>query len=339
MCVIAVYEAGLKLHEEELRNCFDYNNDGAGLMYWDKEKGKTRIRKGFFTFEDFWQAANEIPEDVHRVFHFRIATSGAIAPSTCHPFAVSDGYKTMGKANTFTDVGMVHNGILSEYTPKLGMKSKHSDTMQFIKEMAYPLGKAIWNKQVQELLAEHTRGNKLVFVGNNGSVAMLGEFTESKESGAWYSNTSYKRYKSYYTGKYTDYSTYGYDDVWYSDEYAEDYTGYYDTQQAVKTYEELLQREYPECVKGVVDTITDDGEAKKYYPVEVFVGKMSDDCMEQLVDDMYDLAYQYYVSIYDYMIKDYSIVFWVDYPTAIVGKKINGAQTIYAGDKDYTGGK
>ena len=39
-------------------------------MYWDKEKGKTRIRKGFFTFEDFWQAANEIPEDVHRVFIF-----------------------------------------------------------------------------------------------------------------------------------------------------------------------------------------------------------------------------------------------------------------------------
>ena len=333
MCVIAVYEAGLELNKTELQNCFDYNNDGAGLMYWDATKGKTHIKKGFFTFEEFWAEATKIPSDIHRVFHFRIATSGAIAPSTCHAFAVSDDYKAMGKANTYCDVGMVHNGILHSYTPKLGMASKHSDTMQFIKEMAYPLGNAIWKKQVQELLAQHTKGNKLVFLGNGGQVAMLGEFTESKESGAWYSNTSYQTYRTSWKTSYYDYDLYNYDDYSYDSAY-DDVSEHLN--QTTKTYEDFLKKTYPECLEGTVDTIDDDGVARKYYPVEVFFGKMDDDAVEEFIDEFTQFAYDNYTSVYDYLIKNYSVVFWVDYPSALINKRVNN-KTIFAGDKDYKG--
>lgn len=209
MCVIAVYEKDLELNKAELQECFYNNNDGAGFMYYDRDKDAVHISKGYFTFEELWAKLEKLPTDIDRVIHFRIATSGAINTSTCHPFPVCDSYKRMGRGDTYTEIGLAHNGVMHEYTPKLGIKSKHSDTMQFIKTMVHPLGSALWNTQVQELLEEHVSGNKFAIVAKD-KLVMLGNFVQSKESGAFYSNTSYETYKNWFytlTG-YNEYEDY-----------------------------------------------------------------------------------------------------------------------------------
>lgn len=289
MCVIAVYEKNLKLNKEELKNCFEYNSDGAGFMYYDKNMRATKIKKGFFTFEEFWNEASKLPTNIDRVFHFRIATSGAISASTCHPFPVAHNYKLMGNADSYTAIGMVHNGVLHDYTPKEGMKAKYSDTMRFIKEMAYPLGDAIWNDAVQELLEEHIGHSKLVFLGED-KIAMLGDFQQSKKSGAWYSNSSYQvsPYKSLYS-KATAIDTYG----WYNT----DYTNY---DMAVEVF----------C--GVVSEDR----------VEEFVGEMYVLCDEYGIE-IYDWYHKEY-SIVFYVDKPEKLKF-----ESILGKEIFIGETFY----------
>lgn len=311
MCVIAVYNKGLDLNKEELKTCYNNNPDGAGLMYYDRVKKKTRIKKGFFSFKEFWKVASQLPTDIDRVFHFRIATSGAISPSTCHPFALSDDYKIMGKANTYADIGMVHNGILDDYTPKKGMKSKHSDTMQFIKEMAYPLGDAIWKSQVRDLLEEHINGNKLVFVGSD-KLAVLGAFEESAESGALYSNSSYKksRWDIYFENDYcgTKYDTY-YDVI----EPTEEYVNY---------AKEFAPLSYESGFK--IDDMNWDGPTMTY-PVLVNTNGLDDETIDYVIDDLYDLSYQYGYYVWTYQDLKDCLIFWVDRPAEFVGLNVRGA--------------
>lgn len=118
MCVISFYEKGLVLNKSELENCFTGNPDGAGMMY--QTGNKIHIEKGFMDFPSFWAAAEKLPANVDRVFHFRIATSGKVSAACCHPFPVCDDYKKMSFAKCDTPMGFAHNGVLSEFTPKRG---------------------------------------------------------------------------------------------------------------------------------------------------------------------------------------------------------------------------
>ena len=88
MCVIAYYPTGLLLDKKELENCFDVNGDGAGIMYYDAKKELVKIEKGFMNWKAFWKAVQHVPVDTERVFHFRIATAGAVSKECCHPFPV-----------------------------------------------------------------------------------------------------------------------------------------------------------------------------------------------------------------------------------------------------------
>lgn len=300
MCVIAVYEKDLELNKQELQECFYGNPDGAGFMYFDNKKNKVHISKGYFTFDELWDKLQTIPTDVDRVIHFRIATSGAINTSTCHPFPVVDNYKTMGRGDVFCDVGLAHNGVMHEYTPKLGMKSKHSDTMEFVKTMVYPLGEAIWNTQVQELLEEHVSGNKFAIVGKD-KLVVLGDFQQSKDSHALYSNGSYKKPK---------------------------YASYYDYMSYTPTHDFAT-------IDDIGCKCIEDEYGFPYYPVEIFTGKLTESSEMEYVNEMFNLADDYGVDIYDYIPKGYSLVFYVSDPTVLVGEKINN-KTIMDGDYQYS---
>ena len=49
MCIIVAKKKGLELPTKEiLRNCFNYNSDGAGLMFNDGKQ--VFIEKGFMDF-------------------------------------------------------------------------------------------------------------------------------------------------------------------------------------------------------------------------------------------------------------------------------------------------
>lgn len=303
MCVIAVYHKDLELNEKELAECFRRNPDGAGFMYFDEKAQKVHISKGYFTFDELWEKLEKLPTNIDRVIHFRIATSGAIGTSTCHPFPVCDDYKKMGFGDVYANIGLAHNGVMHQYTSTKGMKSKYSDTMQFIKTMVYPLGESLWLPQVQELLEDHVVGNKFAIIAKD-QLVILGDFEQSKESHALYSNSSYKPYV------FTN-------NTWQN---------YYFSKPVKQTsYDDF----------GADSYVIDDGyESYEVYPVELFTGKVDNSKIDDYIDEFYDAADALGCGVYDYKIKEYSIVFYVDDPTIMDGETIFGKH-IMLGDFQY----
>lgn len=301
MCVIAIYEKNLELNREELSNCFKKNPDGAGFMYFDKKANKVRISKGYFTFDTLWEQLETLPVDVDRIIHFRIATSGAINTSTCHPFPVCDDYKQMGRGEIYCNEALAHNGILYEYTPKKGMKSRYSDTMCFVKQMVHPLGEAIMNKQVQDLLEEHTMRNKFAIL-NHDQLVVLGDFEQSRDSLALYSNSSYYVHK--WESHYLDFD-------W----------GY--------TTSKGKSEKLPEDFEVTGTDLTGYGyslgeDNYDTFPIELWTGACDAELSADYIDAVYDLCYNLDIFVGDWEEKDFSIVFYVDCPDLLISESILG---------------
>ena len=63
MCIIVNKPKGVEMPSMKvLERCFDYNSDGAGLMY--ALKGKVEIRKGFMTFDDFKKGLSKAEKSI-----------------------------------------------------------------------------------------------------------------------------------------------------------------------------------------------------------------------------------------------------------------------------------
>lgn len=217
MCIIAVYPKGLPFNTGELKKCFENNPDGAGVMW--QEKGKVRIKKGFMRQKSLFKFLKTLPTDVDRVIHFRIATSGKVSGACCHPFPVTGDFKQMMKTESVAPVAYAHNGVLTDYTPKEGMKSPFSDTMIFGKEVLSHLlttGVDLFDPIIDVMLEATIDGDRMVIMNGNETIT-IGRFITSEASGAQYSNTSY----SYSRNLFKSYGYYGY----YSDPCAAYYSG------------------------------------------------------------------------------------------------------------------
>lgn len=191
MCVIAVYKKGIKLNYAELKRCFINNPDGAGVMWQDEDS--VHIRKGFMTQQDFFQFLKTLPTDVDRVIHCRIATSGKISQACCHPFPVTNDYKRMMATDIKVPVAFAHNGILTAYTPKNGLKAKISDTMVFGKKVLnhlYQMHVNLFDTVIDDMLQHTINTDKMVLMDSH-HIVTLGTFITSEVSGAEYSNASY----------------------------------------------------------------------------------------------------------------------------------------------------
>lgn len=204
MCIIAVYPKGLPFNFGELKKCFQNNPDGAGVMW--QEKNEVHIKKGFMKQKALLKFLKTLPTNVDRVIHFRIATSGKVSGACCHPFPVSDDFKTMMRTELIVPVAYAHNGVLTDYTPKEGMKSPFSDTMVFGKEvLAHLLKKHVdLFDPIVDVMIEATIDGDRMAIMNGHEVITMGKFYTSSVSGAQYSNTSYSYdrslWKSYYYG-------------------------------------------------------------------------------------------------------------------------------------------
>ncbi len=76
MCIIAIQPMGVKIKENILKNCWDSNNDGAGIMY--VENGKIIVQREMHSFSDFMKLKRHADkQNSNIVMHFRIATSGS----------------------------------------------------------------------------------------------------------------------------------------------------------------------------------------------------------------------------------------------------------------------
>lgn len=155
MCIIVAKPKSIALPSDEIiKNCWDGNSDGAGIMYVREGDKKVNITKGFLTLDEFkssLKALNLQKEDL-AVLHFRIATTGGISPGNTHPFPITNRLTDLKKLNMATSVGIAHNGVLS-IKPKL---KNVSDTQEMIRTVLY-------SKDIREaLLRGDKKAHKLI---------------------------------------------------------------------------------------------------------------------------------------------------------------------------------
>lgn len=221
MCIIISKEKYGRLpSEEELKNSFMYNSDGAGFMY--VENGKVVIDKGYMTYDAFLKHYKSLLQkfdnfkDKSLVIHCRIGTSGKNIKENTHPYPISNEVKKLRSRHLHEDIGVAHNGIIHGYGTKTGL----NDTQEFIGKYIYPVYKN-WKefyKNVDFMAGLETITNsKLVFLTSDDELYYVGEFIDDK--GLKFSNSTYKYYYYSYKYQYNYEDYYGYNYDWYTRSY------------------------------------------------------------------------------------------------------------------------
>lgn len=200
MCIIVAKNKDVKLPSDDiLETCFLRNSDGAGFMYVNK--GKVIIDKGYMTYKAFKKHYDKLCKKYHNfekkslVIHFRIGTDGSNTPKNTHPFPVTNSYKDMQKAYFKTDLGLAHNGIISNYRPTK-KDGDISDTMKFTREYIYELKNVCKNFYKNEYLfktIDYISNGKVVLLDKDDNLYFSGYFIT--DNGIKYSNSTYKKYE------------------------------------------------------------------------------------------------------------------------------------------------
>lgn len=255
MCVIIVKDKNGNLpRKETLENCFNRNSHGAGFMY--VESGKVVIDKGYMNFKSFYRHFKRLCkkfnnfENKNLVMHMRISTSGGIERENTHPFPLTNSFKDMKKLYFRTDVGIAHNGIISEAKPSKEQEAQNiNDTMVFIKAYLNNIYQD-WNECFENNAfmtgVSIITGSKLAILDKEDNLRLVGDFRTFEDT--LFSNNSYEKYEikkySYnYDDYYDKYEEYGYYDSLYNQGYR-DYEGYertHDEYDIDERYEEIIE--------------------------------------------------------------------------------------------------
>lgn len=212
MCIAIVKKQGAVISDEQLRNSFRNNPDGAGIAYATKD-GILYYVKGIFTEDELIRQVRKAEEVAvgAMLIHCRIGTSGKKDKDNCHPHVVNN--------NTV----MIHNGILPITVPD---SSKVSDTVIYCQEILAKLPKDFMNNEAILKLIESDIGsnNKFAFLNNKGEYKIVNEDAGKWEKGVWYSNDShsYDRTTYYQRTMYHPYSLADEDGYGYDYEYIDD---------------------------------------------------------------------------------------------------------------------
>lgn len=220
MCIIAYAPKGKQIKEDTIRYMFEGNPDGAGIMWKPQDNALVEIRKGFMDVDALLEEYRKIPVDCEKAIHCRIATAGKVSTACCHPFPVRAKIKSLKKGKDTTSIAMMHNGTISYCNPKGGMQSNHSDTMEFVHSIVYPLRNNLDSKAIQTLITNSTL-SRFLFFRQDGDPILIGHWIE--KDGIFYSNDNYKPFALseysngfYNNGRYCYYNSfhkcYGYYD-------------------------------------------------------------------------------------------------------------------------------
>ena len=207
MCIIVAKRKGIELPTKEiLKNCFNYNSEGAGIMFNDGNQ--VFIEKGFMDFNSFYSRLEALDKEFNLVnsdlaLHFRISTSGNVDQGNCHPYPISTETSQLRNLSLVTDIGMAHNGVIRKHIPET--RSILNDTQTFIKNFVYNMYSS--NKEFLTVGAnikalEEEAGSKLCFITKD-NMYIIGKFIE-ETNGILYSNDTYLSYD--YGWGYEDYS-------------------------------------------------------------------------------------------------------------------------------------
>jgi len=273
MCIAISKPAGSIISKETLQRCFTANPDGAGFMY--ATGSKVKIRKGFFTFDEFYNAYKP-HEHKACAIHFRIKTHGAVEVSNCHPFYVT------------SEVGFIHNGIISKH----GGNVNKSDTRDFNEKVLRPMVKSfgttiIHSPQIQPLVESYIGFSKLVFMDKDSNMTIYNEASGNYNDNVWYSNHSWEEPKPYtYTGASSGYpkttyvpKNYGYD---LYDDYNDEHVG--KDAQFNKPFKHIKAGDVVNIIThskyGLCEVETFDGEWVKYVPLS-YLDILEDDTIQE----------------------------------------------------------
>jgi len=178
MCIAIYKPEGKEIERETLERCYNVNPDGAGYMFHKNDK--LYVKKGFFSFKDFWQSyrRDKLKECV---IHFRIKTHGPINKDNCHPYMVNDKF------------AFVHNGIISGYNA-----ADKSDTWLFNEDVIQPFvnkwgNLGLFEDPIKKLIENRIGYSKLIFMDNQGNTKIFNEDKGYWDNGVWYSNGGYKK--------------------------------------------------------------------------------------------------------------------------------------------------
>lgn len=204
MCVAIVKPKDKEITDEELKNCFENNPDGAGIAF--AKDGKLYLIKGIFDKNKFIEKVRQVENvvDGDMLIHCRISTSGLVDTNNCHPHVVNE--KT----------ALIHNGVL--HGINVPTDSKVSDTVIFIHEYLKNLPEDFMKDKNIIKLIEAAIGNynKFCFINNKGETVIVNESEGEWHNGVWYSNDSYSRPKFRYSYSYYDgYYPYNYGTNYY----------------------------------------------------------------------------------------------------------------------------
>ena len=321
MCIIVAKPKGVEMPKNEIfRNCFMNNDDGAGLMYANPSTGMIEIEKGFMTWHSFETRLDELKEkyndfkDMNFVAHFRIGTQGKNDGYTCHPFPISSKDKMLRKLKLTTDMGFVHNGILSDYSSSsydyktktyIKKQSVLSDTQLFIKHQLNSYKSLnrnfLKNKQVRDFISRYASENssKFAFIDKGDQLYLFGNFT--KDDGVYYSNSTYS-----YSGYSRYLSSYDWSD-WSTSDYVKSPTS--ESEKRVETVEKSSSWYEPyegytvEEAADVYDLVfLNTGDKMEFDSGYIYeVGNNTDDIWvyDRAGEQLY-FVYQGYLTFYDY---------------------------------------
>lgn len=208
MCLAIFKSAEGTVTEEQLRNGFFNNDDGAGFAY--VAEGKVVISKGFRDVDKFLTAYKEAEErnpDSPFLIHFRICSLGAVNEENTHPFPIDGG-------------ALVHNGTLYGTDAEYGKGP--SDTSLFSKQFT----KYLTYDRVQKYKhswEETLYGNKIAILYDDGRHQIVNEKDGHWLNGAWFSNYSHRISPTMTTSPYAGMGMGAYDDDYDWNDYGHRY--------------------------------------------------------------------------------------------------------------------
>lgn len=179
MCIAIYKPKGEKVCKDRLSNSFNRNPHGAGFAFAEGA-GEVHIRKGFFTFDQFWRAYEKANKPQRSfLIHFRWATKGEKNKSNCHPFRLTKSH------------AMIHNGTIS----RIRLKAGGSDTANFAKRILAPIVHShpnfIYTAHGVKIVNLAIGASKVAVMNSAGNAVLFNENKGHWDSGVWYSNDSY----------------------------------------------------------------------------------------------------------------------------------------------------
>ena len=180
MCIAILNTKGA-IKDEYLKNSWDNNNQGGGLLYVKNNKLIVFKSYDYNEFKKEYKTIRKDEKVKNIVLHFRIATSGHEKYINLHPFLVND------------NLGFVHNGIISG----LG-NNQHSDTYQFNEMLKKLPSDFLKNNSIVDLISGYIDSSKLIFLDNLNNFTIINENYGMWESGNWYSNNSHQQNLDFY---------------------------------------------------------------------------------------------------------------------------------------------